>query len=182
MLCDGTIYNKDEFLNLYNALGGANNPYNTDSGIDSATQFQVPNLQGRMPVGEDRSVTPSGDAGFGGANRVLGNTGGITGVAMHQHTGLLSPRAGSDSRRLPFMVTCDTQDCIQDEIRGIEGSDARFKPDTLEETIDAFDITRLPTSATGGRSTTNFPGTNSFLEQGDLITGAKGNNKCLRMW
>ena len=184
LLCDGTIYNKDEFLNLYNALGGENNPYNTDSGIDSATQFQVPNLQGRMPVGEDRSVTPSGDAGFGGANKVLGNTGGITGVAMHQHTGLISPRAGRgagndppnpDGRRLPFMVTCDTQNCIQDEIQGLEGSDARFRPDSLEQTIDAFDITVLPTSATGGRATTNFPGTNSFLEQGDLVTGAKGN-------
>lgn len=86
LLCDGQTYQKDDFLQLYEVLGGADNPYNTDAGIDTATQFQVPDMQGRVPVGSGTALA---------VTRTFGDTGGSPKLQGHRHH-LLSSGAGGN--------------------------------------------------------------------------------------
>ena len=67
---------KDEFENLYEVLGGEENPYNTDTSIDTATQFQVPDLRARFPMGPGT---------LEGTEREVGSTGGSPKLQGHRH-------------------------------------------------------------------------------------------------
>jgi len=99
LLCDGQTYQKDDFLQLYEVLGGVDNPYNTDASIDTATQFQVPDMQGRVPVGSGTSLA---------VTRTFGDTGGSPKLQGHRHHLLSSGGGGNLSEGRSFAEASNT--------------------------------------------------------------------------
>ncbi len=178
LLCDGSVHQKDEFENLYEVLGGAENPYNTDTSIDTATQFQVPNMQGRVAIGENTGVVPSGDVVDGTNNRTMGNTGGHRMVAMHQHRGLCIPRATQQNSNNQFndggIVTCMASDSLDTDATPGSGDDTIFRSNSGNVDIFTYTISRLATLATGNIEQNVIPST-ARLKDSDLITGPDGN-------
>jgi microcystin-dependent protein len=103
LLCDGAAYLIADFSDLYDALGGASSVHGSPDGF--ATQFNVPDMVGRMPLGAGTGVglttralgaktgtepsnMPSHDHGGGNhqhgvtaANGLWGDTGGANNVA-----------------------------------------------------------------------------------------------------
>jgi microcystin-dependent protein len=83
LLCDGTIYTRTTYPALFNVIGTTYN-----SGGETASQFRVPDLRGRVAVGVD------GTAARLSASDAMGNSGGVetvtltstqSGVAAHGH-------------------------------------------------------------------------------------------------
>ena len=73
LLCDGSTYLRATYAALFTALGGASSPW----GLPSGTEFKVPDLRGRAPIGAG--------LGTGLTNRALAAT-----VGTETHT-LASP-------------------------------------------------------------------------------------------
>jgi microcystin-dependent protein len=79
LLCQGQAVSRITYAELFAALGGASTPYGVG---DGSTTFNVPNLQGRVPVGRDATQTEFD---------TLGETGGakthtLTEAQMPSHT------------------------------------------------------------------------------------------------
>lgn len=68
LLCDGSVKNRADYPNLFGVIG---TNYNT--GGETATQFRLPNLKGRVPVGKDTA-----DTDF----NTVGKTGGFKDVTL----------------------------------------------------------------------------------------------------
>lgn len=82
LLCDGAVVSRTTYAALFAAIGTA---YNT--GGEAGTDFRLPDLRGRVPVGVD------GAAGRLTANDALGNASGaekhqltVAELAAHSHT------------------------------------------------------------------------------------------------
>lgn len=77
LLCDGTVYLRATYLDLFNALGGVASPW----GLPSGTQFTVPDLTRRYLLG------PGGASSGGTApGTTVGSTGGSELVQSHSHS------------------------------------------------------------------------------------------------
>lgn len=72
LLCDGSSVLRIDYPDLFSALGGASSPY----GLPDGTHFNLPDLRGRVPVGED------GAAGRLGSNDARGQSGGVERVGL----------------------------------------------------------------------------------------------------
>lgn len=90
VLCDGRLLNIAEYQPLYSLIG-------TTYGGDGATTFGIPDLRGRLPVGQGQ--------GAGLTNRVIGQKGGASTVQLttanmpsHTHSFSVSGNAGSTSK------------------------------------------------------------------------------------
>jgi hypothetical protein len=176
LLCDGSVHEKDEFEDLYEVLGGAENPYNTDTSIDTATQFQVPNMQGRVPIGENTGVVPSGDVVDGTDNRSMGNTGGHRKVAMHQHTGLLS-RLSDNGNLIPGLISQSVFNFgAVDQGSGGDASDGFFGNSSRSINIQGGDMRTFATSATGGLQTPGGGDDGSLVDTSGYITDTATGN------
>ena len=55
LLCDGGTYLRASYLDLFNALGGTSSPW----GLPSGTEFKVPDLRGRAPMGAGTGANPA---------------------------------------------------------------------------------------------------------------------------
>jgi microcystin-dependent protein len=75
LMCDGAPLLRTDYPALFNALGGASSPY----GLPDGTHFNLPDLRGRVPVGED------GAAGRMAANDTRGLGGGQEAATMPSH-------------------------------------------------------------------------------------------------
>ena len=172
LLCDGSVHQRTEFENLYEVLGGAENPYNTDTSIDTATQFQVPNMQGRVAIGENTGVVPSGDVVDGTNNRTMGNTGGHRMVAMHQHRGLCVPQVPGGNAG-PILTAMSGDSLDTDSASG-SGDDTVFRSSIPNNNIFTYQMSRLATLATGNIEENVIPST-ARIQDNDLLTGPDGN-------
>lgn len=68
LLCDGSSKLRSDYPALFTALGGASSPY----GLPDGTHFNVPDLRGRVPVGDDAAGVRLANT----AGRDRGETGG----------------------------------------------------------------------------------------------------------
>jgi microcystin-dependent protein len=78
--CDGSTVNVNDYPELYDVIGREW----TDGGV-SGTQFQLPNLRGRVTLGYDETAQsqPQDAAGTLTKNyKAVGNIGGLTGVSL----------------------------------------------------------------------------------------------------
>lgn len=89
LLCQGQAISRSTYQTLYNAIGTS-----YGSG-DGSTTFNVPNLQGVVPVGKTSSGTFATLGGTGGVESVT-LTSAQSGTPAHSHTGTTSS-AGSHS-------------------------------------------------------------------------------------
>lgn len=121
LFCDGALLDRSAYPTLFDRLGTA---YNT--GGESGTKFRLPDLRGRVPVGQD-------DMGGTAANRITSGVSGVNGGTLgasggdqrlhahshgvtdpgHAHTGAiavegLGPALDLESNRLENGTT-DTQ-------------------------------------------------------------------------
>ena len=79
LLCDGSAISRTTFSSLFTAIGTA---YGVGNG---STTFNIPNLQGRVPVGRDSTQTEFDTLGETGGSKT--NTLTTANMAAHTHTG-----------------------------------------------------------------------------------------------
>ena len=81
LLCDGTSYLRTDYLELFNALGGAASPY----GLPDGTHFQVPDMRGTVPVGRDAAQSEFNTLGLKGGVKAAALS--STQMPVHNHGG-----------------------------------------------------------------------------------------------
>ena len=80
LICDGTLLNKTDYPELFNAIGYS------FGGEEGGSTFGLPDLRGRVPVGEKDN-----DSDFDG----IGVTGGSKYLQAHRHEGVVSNYGGT---------------------------------------------------------------------------------------
>lgn len=139
LICDGNVYAKSSYLNLFDAIGQT---YMYDVSYDQTNYFRVPDLRGRVVVGSG----DNGDAGL--SNRVFSEKGGaethtLTENEMPSHSHNLTRRSNPDNG------ACDAANNGE-----INGPDAR-KDESSAATTDRTNLGLFPTYLTGGGAAHN---------------------------
>lgn len=81
LLCDGSQQAITAYPELYSVLGTTYGSLTNGSGGAGSTHFRVPDLRGRMPIGEGNDGTAANNA-----TRTRGTKGGDTRLQQHNHT------------------------------------------------------------------------------------------------
>lgn len=81
LICDGAQVSRTTYSNLYAVLGGASSPYGQGNGT---TTFNVPNLQGRFPIGVNPTYTLASTSGSATYTLTSNN------LPVHNHTGTVT--------------------------------------------------------------------------------------------
>lgn len=94
LVCDGLTVSRTTYAELFSAIG------TTFGAGDGSTTFNLPNLKGRVPVGQDVSDSNFND---------IGETGGSKYIQDHYHEYKYGQTAGGDGSGLAFSSTIGTQ-------------------------------------------------------------------------
>lgn len=145
-ICDGTVLSIAENGALYSLLG-------TTWGGNGTTNFALPDLRGRLPVGQGQGTQLT--------NRVIGQTGGTSSVLLNQsnYPSHSHPLRGSSKPANTAAITANVG--LATTARSDSGFLTRYADTTQTGTntptvveMDALSIT--PTGATGPQSHTNI--------------------------
>jgi microcystin-dependent protein len=92
LLCQGQALSRTTYAGLFSALGGESSPYGLG---DGTTTFNVPNLQGRIPVGRDSTQSEFDALGEIGGTKTHTLT--VAEMPSHQHESPFPSNPGGDS-------------------------------------------------------------------------------------